>query len=422
MRAVFSTVFLSALTLVSATAYAQATGQLPSYSDIPTATPAGSDQKSGDLPGVKLGPGVSAVATIGAEAIHTSNMYLQDQNAESAFGYLVSPGLLIVGQGSQINYEVGAGLEAAKYNVSQGPGSYLDANFKLKSTWEPMTQHHFRGDFTSQFGHDPFGVGRTEGTTPVGATLDKWIDNTGHALYRYGAYDANINLETELGFQVHRYRTNEAITQYLNYRVLSVRESAYYNVSSRTALVAEILHDQASFFEQRPGTFTLDGNETRIRAGIRWLATAHTTGDLRVGEARHNQDASQLQSTHSVDWVATLTWAPLSYSVVSLQSGSQTAQSYLAAVSYIQNRFESLSWTHNWSSDFLTRANLTHLDSKFVGSSRTDHINTIGAEADYRATQHWLGLLGASYSRRSTDEAGLGYRDATVYLGVRYAH
>jgi hypothetical protein len=104
-----------------------------------------------------------------------------------------------------------------------------------------------------------------------------------------------------------------------------------------------------------------------------------------------------------------------------VQTGVQSTQSYLDNVSLIENRFETVDWTHDWSYSFRTRAVFTHLNSEFIGTTRVDNINTGGLEANYRASQRWMWLAGTSYSHRSSNGVNLDYKNTSVFLGLQYS-
>jgi hypothetical protein len=416
-------ILLASLLLAAGSAYGQDQQSAPADAPQSASAAESSGQATNNVVGVKLAPGVRGVADIGFETVYNSNFYLQDSNPQSAFGFLLSPSIGIVGDSGDYRYQMGAGLEAARFtNVEAGPNSYLDAIVKSKASWAPLTRHHFSADIQSKYGHDPFGSFRTENGLPLSEGLDRWIQNSGYLTYRYGADSAKLNLESAIGIDVRRYQTNRDATRYLDYRIMTARETAYYNVSSKTALLAEIIHSNQIFYSQTPGFPTHDAQENRIRVGMRWLATAHTYGDVRIGQYRHDSDSSQLRRIRAIDWAATLNWAPLVYSVITLQTGNQSQQTYLADVSYIENRFATLLWRHDWSSALETRASATYLDSEFIDSSRQDHIGLFSAEADYRASLRWMWIAGASYSKRTSNIAARGYNNTSVYLGVKYSH
>lgn len=395
--------------------------QAQDSSGIAVATPSSSGQAPNDAVGVHLAPGLRGSAGVGLQALYNSNFYLTPENPKSSFGFVLTPNVLLVREAKKIRYELGGGLEAAKFtDVSIGPDNYLDGNVAGKFDWAALTRHRFSADFNTRYSHDQFGAYRTETGFNANEDLDKWLETNVNGRYRFGAPGALINLETEAGWIGRHYETNRDQTEFLDYRIWHVRETAYFNVSSKTSLIAEVVRSDIGYYHEYAGAPTRDSTETRYRAGIHWIATGTTTGDLRIGRLHRDFDNPDRQDLNSFDWLASVSWAPQTYSVFTLQTGNQTQQSYLAGVQLIQNRFGVIDWTHDYSNYFRTRLAYSRVNSQFVGSSRVDNIDTFALEANYLATKRLIGTAGASYSRRNSNVDERDYSNTAVYLGVRY--
>lgn len=386
-----------------------------------SAIPASDGRAPNDAIGIKLGPGLRASASVGLESIYNSNFFLQESNPKSSFGFVLTPNVVVKRKAKKWTYELGAALETAKYTgIDQGPSTYLDTKFNGNFYWDAETRHHISGDFYSKYGHDPFGSFRTENGFNVAQGLDKWWESAGHLRYRFGAHGALINLESELGLLGRRYATNRDQTNILDYRQWTARETAFFNISSKTALLAEVFHLNNGYYTEIPNFPGRDSQENHYRVGFHWLATGTTSGDVRIGKYRREYDNPQVPRVSATDWAASLSWAPLVYSVFTFQSGVESQRSYLAGVPLIENRFETVDWTHEWSYRLRTRLAYSHINSEFVGSSRLDTIDTVGAETNYLSSLRWMWLGGVSYSHRNSNQTGRDYDDTLVYLGVRY--
>ena len=385
-------------------------------------TSSSSGQATNNVVGVHLAPGLRGTAAVGAQAIYNSNFYLTEDNAQSSFGLVLTPSVLLQREAATLRYEVGAGLEATKYtNVDEGPSNYVDGAINGRLEWIPLTRHRFSFDYVTRYSHDPFGSIRTETGIPLSSGLDKWVQTGVHGRYRYGAPTALINFETELGWVGRQYKTNRDQTQILDYKSWDARETAYFNVSSKTSLLAEVLHSDVNYTTEAAGFPSRDYQTTRYRVGMHWIASGTTTGDFRIGKLRREFDNPAKDSLNAVDWTATIAWAPLVYSTFSFQTGVQSQASYLATVQLLQNRFALIDWTHKYSNYLSSRVVYSHVNTQFIGSARVDKLDTWAIEGNYLASQRWMGTVGASYSRRDSSVVNLDYGDTSVYLGVRYA-
>lgn len=388
---------------------------------ISTNAPRSSAEAPNDAVGVHLGPGLRGTAGVGLVSIYNSNFYLSEDNAKSSFGFVLTPNVLLQRKGPKLTFEVGAGLEAAQFtNVDVGPDNYLDGAINGKLDWAALTRHHLFLDYTTRYGHDPFGSFRTENGTPVDQGLDKWLQSSVNGMYRFGAPGALINLETRVGWIGRQYQTNRTASQYLDFQSWEVGETAFFNVSSKTSLLAEVYYSDTSYDNNPTGFESRDYQTTHYRVGMHWIATGTTSGDIRIGKMHREFDDPQQKSTDQLDWNATVSWAPLVYSVFTVQTGVQSQQSYLAQVQFIQNRFGLIDWTHQFSNYFRTRVIYSHVNSAFSGSARVDKIDTFGLEGNYIFSKRWMGVAGASFSRRDSNQVGLDYNDTAAYLGVRY--
>lgn len=396
--------------------------QAQDTSDVQSATPSSSGQAPNDAIGVHLAPGLRGTAGVGLQAIYNNNFYLTPDDQKSSFGFVLTPNVLLLREAKKLRYQIGAGLEAAKFtNVSLGPDNYLDGTISGKLEWAALTRHNFSADFKTHYSHDQFGAIRTETGFDPNQGLDKWLETNVSGTYRFGAPGALINLETQAGWVGRHYETNRDQTAYLDYRMWTVRETAYFNVSSRTALLAEVLHSNLAYYHDVAPNPTRDSSETRYRAGIHWIATGTTSGDFRIGKLHRDFDNPAKKDLNPIDWSATVSWAPQTYSIFTLTTGNQTQQSYIATVQLIQNRYGVIDWTHDYSNYFRTRLAYSRVNSEFVGSTRVDNINTFAAEANYLASKRLIGTAGVAYSRRNSNMQDRDYNDTSIYLGVRYA-
>lgn len=385
-------------------------------------TSSSSGQAPNDAVGIHLAPGLRASYGVGLQALYNSNFYLTPDNARSSFGFVLTPTGLLVREAKKIRYELDAGLETAKFtNVDIGPDHYLDGSLGGKLDWAALTRHHFSADFLARYSHDQFGAFRTESGFTANEDLDKWFETSVNGRYRFGAPGALINLETEGGWVGRRYDTNRDQTEFLDYRIWHARETAYFNVSSKTSVIAEVIYSDLGYFHEYAGQPSRGSTETRYRAGIHWIATGTTSGDLRIGRLHRDFDNPAKDDDNAFDWSATVSWAPQTYSVFTVQTGNQTQQSYLSGVQLIQNRYGMIDWTHAFSNYFRTRLAYSRVNSQFIGSPRVDNIDTYAFEANYVATKRLIGTAGAAYTRRNSNTDDRDYNNTSVYLGVRYS-
>ncbi|MGH8453062.1 MAG: hypothetical protein ACRESW_00775, partial [Nevskiales bacterium] len=242
--------------------------------------------------GIKLGPGSRLLLSMDSAVTYYDNYYYTPSNKESAIGLVVKPAAEVaVGRG-QLNYSISAVADAAALNLEGDQDDYLDTALSGKFNWAPLTRHQFRGSIYRLDDHDPFGTRRTEGTASATARLDEWAQTGANLVYRFGAPQAKINLEGGIGTMDRSYSTNRSFTRFLDHDIDTLSGTVFYNVSSKTALVAEVIAADISYDDVAPGSISRAGDLTRYRVGAIWQATGNTSGDIRIGKVEREFDAA----------------------------------------------------------------------------------------------------------------------------------
>ncbi len=319
--------------------------------------------------GIKLAPGVRAVALLDAEVAYTSNFFFQTDDEVSSTGVIFKPGLKIEGDKGDLVYDVGITGDIGKYDVRGDLDDYEDTAFEAGFKWDAATRHHFGARVIRLDDHDPFGTVRTESPNFAERDLDEWHQNQIDLTYRFGASDAKINVELGGGTRDKEYDTNRDFTRFLDVSVDEARAAVFYNLSSKTAVLADIIDRDISYDENVLG-FPRDGEEQRIRLGARWKATGKTIGDVRVGKVTREFDDPAARDFDETDWDASVTWSPRLQTQLSLRTGRASLESYRTDTRFIDNQFYILDWTQDWSSLFRTSLSYGRSDQAFIDSDR----------------------------------------------------
>src|SRR3569833_1456274 len=98
-----------------------AQAQTQDSSDVQSATPASNAQAPNDAVGMHLAPGLRAAVGVGLQTLYNSNFYLTPEDHKSSFAFVLTPNVLLLREAKKIKFEIGAGLEGAKFtNVDLG--------------------------------------------------------------------------------------------------------------------------------------------------------------------------------------------------------------------------------------------------------------------------------------------------------------
>ena len=363
--------------------------------------------------------GASRVRTqLTGAAYFSDNFYNRPTNESSGYGTLLRPEAEFLKEGAKLRLE--AELEA-EYGMFSLPGSdddYLDGAARLKLASQATLRNQLRLEGQFKHGHDAFGVDRTEDASARDADLDRWNRTTGALHYRYGAPGAQLNAEVGIATLEKRYVTNDAATEPLNYDSTDVIYTVFYNYSSKTAALIDFSRTDFSF--DRPfGAVDIRGGELyRLRAGIKWLATGKTSGDVRAGYRRRLFDAGTAD-IEGVDWEAGVDWTPVPRSTLRLATARSEQESYTADARVIDIESISLDWKHNLTSRTRSTVGLEHLKADYDSSGRSDKILSAAVGLEHRLQSHLWAVGTIGMTQRDSSLALREYDRLNAFLGLR---
>lgn len=218
----------------------------------------------------------------------------------------------------------------------------------------------------------------------------------------YGAEGAIGQFELEAGQLARRYDSNNTgFTQLYSNDRTDVKGTFFYRIAPATQMFVEAGDAKYRYLVASPRP--LDSTEQRIMAGVRWEATAKTTGSVKLGSLRKSFTSALRQNGTATVWDADVTWSPKQYSKFDA-SLHQTAREDGSVGGYIVSRDSDFKWSQDWSGFVSSEVTLGDGLDKFQGGVRTDKRQTYGVRATY-GFRSWLraGLGYTNTKRTSTD-------------------
>jgi hypothetical protein len=403
--ALATAVLLSAFPLAAQMLPESDAPSLPSYGD--DLTEGGRLQVSGEL-----------------GAAYTDNFFNRRTDPDTAWGVIFKPGARYTYAVPRFLFGAGASAEYGKYSISNDQGgddSYVDALGSLGLGWVAAANHRFDWGADLQIDHDPFGTARTEVNTGQRGELDKWRREAFDMKYTYGQSARRFNAEFRLGTQDKEYTSNEQFTRFLNYQRVGSEMTLFYNFGARTSALFDVIGLRTRYDDVINPLFDRSSNEMRYRIGARWVATAKTTGDVRIGLVDRRPTVPGREDFQKVDWQVAFGWTPRSFAQLNLQTGRHSQESFIPdTVDFINNQYYTAEFIYDWTSTFNTSANASFINAEFVGSPRRDKVYSGGIAADYRATPSISVLGNVGYTDRTTNAQFLDYNKLSAYVGIRY--
>jgi hypothetical protein len=348
------------------------------------------------LTGIPLGPLV-VYPSLDVTEKHDDNVTQANVGKISSNITVITPAVKLEAKSDANYFGLTYKLEDARYSQS-GADNYTDqfvgayANFALgvrgdlKLNADYTEQHDARGSVAGQNANLP----------------EEYKTNGLKGVFSWGAQGAQGKAELEAAYLDKEYTTNySGFQQYANYENKDVGGTLYWRVMPKTQLLLQAKQSDINYKFDQIGTPTLDSTEKRYYFGVTWDATAQTSGTVKLGALKKDFDARPSYSTSS--WDAGVTWSPLSYSHVQLNTSRQTNEvnAFAGIGDTVRSSNYSLTWTHDWNSALASNVRLGQLDEDYVlngstGGQRSDSTKSFGVGLNYQM-RHWL-KLGADYS------------------------
>ncbi len=244
-------------------------------------------------------------------------------------------------------------------------------------------------------------------------------------LYTYGVEDAQGKLELNGGYSDKRYVNNRDLgTAALDHNETNYGGTFLWRVMPKTYATFNL---SQSIFDYKESTVTLDSTNTSALVGLRWEATAATSGRFSVGNLKKKFDDAGQNAGRSnfsgVSWQGGINWKPLRYSSVDFNT-VRTANESTGLGNFTVNETHQVLWTHAWTSRISSNLSGSYSTDDFNnapvaavgGADRKDTTKNAGLKINY-SVQRWL-KFGAEYlyTTRDSNDNNYDYKRNQVML------
>lgn len=308
----------------------------------------------------------------------------------------LSIGLPTHGQLYGLNY---AGV-FTRYTGSK-TDNFNDHKFRLyaDNVWSARVNSNLNVDYIK--GHD----GRN---ALLFNNKELWHSTGLSAMGHYGAEGAQGQFEVAVGQMQKRYDTNNSgATQLYNNNQTDLSGTFLYRVAPATQMFIEASNVKFSYLQAHPTT-NLDSTQQAYMVGVKWDATAKTTGSAKFGTMKKTFSLGQLPSATTAVWDAKIKWAPKTYSTIEA-SLAQKANEYGGLGSFILSRDTDLTWVHSWTSYVTSSLKFGDGTDTFKSSARVDKRQVYGLGLTY-GFRPWLRAgVGYDHTKRTSTDPVVGY-------------
>ena len=151
-----------------------------------------------------------------------------------------------------------------------------------------------------------------------------------------------------------------------------------------------------AFFEIKAGPIKYDVSETISRdsdmlsalVGVKWEATALTSGSFKIGQEQKNFSDAAREDFKGVSWEGNVDWKPLTYTTLTLET-SRAAKDPDVQGDYISESVYAANWQHEWNEKVTSTLNFSYVREEYTGAERLDKSNNLYADVSYKF-RRWL--------------------------------
>ncbi len=371
---------------------------------------------------LRLGP-LNIEPTLDVDAAYTDNLYRVDRGEIGSWIIKTTPELNTWLQRGTNTYGLRYELQDFRYS---GTPSGEDDDF---------TDHRFRSDVHHEFNaknlldvyaqhditHEQRGTGLTEGL--FSRFTDKPIEydhSLYGAIYTYGNRQTNSAIEFSIEGQEYEYQNFRQSAQYYDYDKLGGTGTFYWNLSARTALVAEASFTEIDYERQdeRIGIPGLDADEWQLLLGATWEASAKTRGTVKLGGYRREFDDNRRDTGEGFSWDVHLNYRPKTYSIYDFSTRQITRETN-GAGDYIDSRELQFDWLHMFPRGYRSNVSMLLADDNYRENDRDDLRLLLEWYVD-RPFKRWLDIgVGWRYEDRDSSEGVYSYQRQALFARLK---
>lgn len=287
--------------------------------------------------------------------------------------------------------------------------NYNDHNFGLAANndWSTRVNSLINVDYNK--GHDGRNV------LPTGNQfLEHWHTTGIKGMAHYGADGAQGQFEVTAGQLIKRYDSNNSgLTQRMNTDTTNLLGAFFYKIAPATNMIFQLGNTKIAYAD--PAVNTRDSNELQYMMGVKWDATAKTTGSFKIGQVRKSFVVAGTPSSTNTAWDSEVIWSPLTYSNVNISLHQKAAESF-GTGSFVIARDSNIDWTHEWTGHVKSKLSFGDGNDTYQNSTQVNKRQTYGGKLTYEINR-WLNA-GIDYqnAKRTSNVAAMSYTQNITML------
>lgn len=257
-------------------------------------------------------------------------------------------------------------------------------------------------------GHDERGSSFSIGSGQNLAEPDQYKQTQFDALYSYGAFNADGRLELNFNIRDLDYDIESERYRARDRQFASITGTFLYRVGATTDITFDIQQTEVDYKFALDAMNPLDSTIREYLVGVKWEATAKTSGFAKVGYEEKDFDSALRKDFGGFDWSAGVVWEPTEYASIELFTGADTNETN-GEGNFIRGRTHSVQWRHEWLERLRSKATVTWNNDRYEGQLveglgiRSDDNFSLNTSVYYQF-RRWLNFeVGYRYSERDSN-------------------
>ncbi len=371
--------------------------------------------------GIPAGP-FRVLPEVAVDMQHDNNVTQTATNEISSFATVLSPQVTLELKQSRTNVRINAGTQLGFY-FDSSEDDYTDAHLSGNANLSLGSAAGLSVGAQYKLGHDPRGsTDRVSGNSP--AEWDQWGVK---GLFRFG-HEARIGIEAGLGYTAKAYDLEANAVALDDFADANVVARFFFRVLPKTRLFAEADYTATDYdvTPTKPAEGpNRDSDSLNLSVGLKWDATAKTSGSAQIGYLMEDFDAEtytdtsgnsqKIEDFSGVSWKVGVDWKPLNRSVVNIATSKYNSEA--TGVGYnLETTNLSASWTHNWMDPLSTTLGFNFAQTDFEGdpNKREDDVLSYKIGAKYNILK-WASVgANVTLANRNSSIASNDY-DQTIF-------
>ena len=361
---------------------------------------------------------------LNTQLAYIDNIYRAKDDEDGSMVLTISPAMVAFIENGASRYEAHAEVRSETY-FAESDDDTLDVEFGIDL-------HHVLSnkqalDFFAGMNqtHEDRGAGLSQGGIGVSGNDEpiEYDETTVGGRYTLGSNQTLGKLVIELSDKDKEYQNFRDTTEFFDHDTWTTSTALYYNLSGKTALVAEGRWEDVEYDQDKPGFASLDAEEFTALVGVTWQATGKTTGHIKLGYFDREFDSASREDSDDLRWDAAITWAPRTYSTLTFTAAQTSDETRgfdpVVTGDFIERETVSLTWDHAFDDATSMSIGYTSDNDEYSGSSGREDERTRFSAGVKRALDRWI-VLKAGYEYEELDSSNdpLSYDRNTFFIGL----